>query len=118
MRTLKFALSTDVRSQDTPLLLAQLLVSPSSRDAAWATIKSEWATVEAKVGGFLGMPAVAGALGAYCSAEASADIKAFFDAHPVPEAARTLQQTQERIATCIAVDTRQSPAFTKWLAAQ
>jgi aminopeptidase N len=118
MRTLKFALSPEVRSQDTPLLLAQLLISPSSRDAAWTMIKAEWPTVIAKVGGFLGMPAVAGALGAYCSAEASADIKAFFDAHPVPEAARTLQQTQERIATCIAVDARQSPAFTKWLAAR
>lgn len=41
-----------------------------------------------------------------------------FDAHPVPEAARTLQQSLERIATCVAVDARQSPAFTNWLSAQ
>jgi hypothetical protein len=47
-----------------------------------------------------------------------ADMRAFFAAHPIPEAARTLQQAYERIATCIAIDQRQSPAFGQWLAAQ
>jgi aminopeptidase N len=115
-RTIEFALSDAVRSQDTPLLLGQLLASPGSRDAAWEHIKSNWTAVTNKVGGFLGMPYVATALGAYCSAAKSADVKAFFDAHPAPDAARTLQQTYERIATCVAVDARQSPAFTTWLA--
>jgi aminopeptidase N len=117
-RTLEFALSDRVRTQDTPILLAQLLQSPRSQDATWDYLKSHWDVVAKKVGGFLGMPAIAGSLGAYCSAAKSADIKAFFDAHPTPDAARTLQQTYERIATCMAVDTRQSPAFTKWLAAR
>jgi len=117
-RTIEFALSDEVRTQDTPVLLQQLLGSAGSRDATWEYLKSHWAIVTAKVGGFLGMPAVAGALGSYCSPEKSADIKAFFDAHPAPDAARTLQQTFERIATCVAVDARQSPAFTKWLATQ
>ena len=117
-RTLKFALSAEARSQDTPLLLAQVLVSPSSQDAAWAFLKSEWSAVVGKVGTFQGIPAVANALGAFCSTAKSAEIKDFFDAHPVPEAARTLQQAYERIATCVAVNERQSPAFGKWLAAQ
>ena len=57
-------------------------------------------------------------LGAFCSADRAAEIKAFFAAHPVPEAARALQQALERIATCSAVKARQSPAFSKWLAAR
>jgi len=114
-RTLEFALSDRVRTQDTPVLLSQLLGSPGSRDATWEYLKSHWDVVSKKVGGFLGMPAIAGALGAYCSPEKSDDIKAFFAAHPAPDAARTLQQTYERIATCVAVDQRQSAAFTKWL---
>jgi len=117
-RTIAFALSDEVRTQDTSLLLAQLLGSPGSRDATWSYIKSHWSTVVAKVGSFLGMPTLASALGAYCSGDKSADIKSFFDAHPVPEAARTLRQTYERIATCVAVDARQSAPFTKWLAMQ
>jgi aminopeptidase N len=115
-RTLQFALSADVRTQDTPLLLAQLLVSPWSQDAAWAFVTAQWNAVLGKVGSFRGMPTVANALSAFCSAEKSAEIKAFFAAHPVPEAARTLQQSYERIAACVAVDARQSPAFTRWLA--
>ena len=116
-RTLKFALSDEVRSQDAPLLVAQQLVASSSQDAAWAFVKSEWAAVSGKIKPNA-MPAVANALGAFCSPAMSADIRAFFAAHPVPEAARTLQQTYERIATCAAIDERQSPAFAKWLAAQ
>jgi aminopeptidase N len=115
-RTLKFALSADARTQDTPLHMAQLLVSQSSQDETWAFVKSEWNAVVSKVGSFQGMPAVANAVGAFCSAAKSAEIKAFFDAHPVPEASRTLQQSLERIATCVAIKERQSPAFGKWLA--
>jgi aminopeptidase N len=115
-RTLEFALSDRVRTQDTPLLLSQLLGSRDSQDATWDYLKTHWDVVTRKVGGFLGMPAIAGALSGYCSEAKSADIKAFFAAHPAPDAARTLQQTYERIATCVAVDARQSAAFTTWLA--
>ena len=111
-------LTDGVRAQDTPVLLQQLLSSPGSRDATWEYIKSHWTAVTSKVGGFLGMPAVAGALGGYCSAEKSADIKAFFAKNPVPPAARLLQQSIERIESCVALDQRQSAPFTRWLGAQ
>ena len=52
-----------------------------------------------------------------CSAESSAELKKFFDDHPVPEAARGLAQAHERIASCVAVKERQSAAFAKWLLA-
>jgi puromycin-sensitive aminopeptidase len=41
-RTLSFAMSPQVRSQDTPVLLAMLLASPASQDAAWAFVKDQW----------------------------------------------------------------------------
>ena len=72
----------------------------------------------AKLGTFQGIPNIVGAFGAFCSTERAAEIKAFFAAHPVPEAARALQQALERIETCTAVKARQSPAFGRWLAAQ
>ena len=117
-RTLAFALSNDVRTQDTALVLAQLIGSPRSRQTTWDYLKSHWSEVSAKVGSFQSMPTLAGALGSFCSTEANADVKAFFDAHPIPEVARTLAQSYERMATCVAVDARQSPAFTQWLARQ
>ena len=117
-RTQQFALSTQVRSQDAPLLLAQLLGSPATQDGTWALLKAEWSAITTKLGAFQAIPAVVGGVGAFCSAERAVEIKAFFAAHPVPEAARALQQALERIDNCVAVKTRQSPAFGKWLAAR
>jgi len=112
-RTLKFALHA-ARSQDTPLLLGQLLgVDP---DRAWTFIKANWQALTTKLGTFQGIPAVVSSLGG-CSAESSAEIKTFFTDHPVPEAARGLAQAYERIASCIAVKERQSAPFAKWLLA-
>ena len=117
-RTRQFALSAGVRSQDAPLLFAQLLGSSATQDATWSVVKAEWPALIAKIGTFQGIPSIVGSLGAFCSADRAAEIKAFFAAHPVPEAARALQQALERIATCSAVKARQSPAFSKWLAAR
>lgn len=115
-RTQTFALN-EARSQDTPLMLAQLLGS-DAEGASWTFVKENWPALVKKLGTFQGIPGIINALGAGCSESASAEMKAFFTAHPVPEAARALQQAYERIAACVAVDQRQSPAFTKWLAAQ
>src|SRR4029453_5839388 len=102
-------------SQDTPLLLGQLLGADAG--TAWTFVKDNWTALSAKVGTFQGVPYIANSLGGGCSAASSTEIKKFFDDHPVPEAARALQQASERIAACVAVDQRQSAPFTKWLMA-
>jgi puromycin-sensitive aminopeptidase len=114
-RTLAFALG-DARSQDTPLLLGQLLNADT--DLAWTFVKDNWPVLTAKVGTFQGVPYIVNSLGGGCSAASIAELKKFFADHPVPEAARALQQATERIAACVAVDQRQSTAFAKWLAQQ
>jgi len=115
-RTLHYAISPEVRSQDTPLLLEQMLGTPAAREAAWTFIQQEWAALTAKVGVFQAMPAIVGALGNFCATERAAEIRAFFAAHQVPEAARSLTQALERIETCAAVRERQSAPFRRWLA--
>ena len=117
-RTQQFAVSPDVRSQDAGMLLYQLLGSSTAQDSTWALVKAEWPAIIARLGTFQGVPAIVYGLGAFCSAERGAEIKAFFDAHPVPEAARLLQQSLERIATCTAVKARQAPAFERWVQAR
>jgi aminopeptidase N len=112
-RTLTFALK-EARSQDTPLLLGQLL--GQAPEIAWTFIKANWTSVTDRVGTFQGVPAIVMSLSG-CSTASSTEIKTFFDAHPVPEAARALTQAYERIASCAAVKERQAAAFTRWLAA-
>src|SRR5436190_17882927 len=107
-RTLRFAISSDVRTQDTSTLIASLIGQPSSQDAAWAFVKANWDTLTKTLGVFQGIPRIAGAVGALCSREKKAEVEQFFKEHPVPAAERTLKQAFERIDNCAAVKERQS----------
>ena len=112
-RTLTFALK-DARSQDAPLLLGQLMGTDADR--AWAFVTANWPALMARLGAFQAIPYLVSSIGG-CSAASSAELKRFFDEHPVPEAARALAQAHERIAACVAVKERQSAAFARWLLA-
>jgi aminopeptidase N len=117
-RTLDFALSPAVRTQDTGQLIGGLLGGPWGREAAWAFTKARWSELVAKLGTFQGIPAIVGGLGAFCSAQTAADIRQFFLKNPVPTSNRSLQQGLERIETCAALTARQSAPMTRWLATQ
>jgi aminopeptidase N len=115
-RTLRFAISTDVRTQDTASLIGGLISRTSSQDAAWAFVKENWETLTRTLGIFQGIPRIAGAVGAFCSREKRAEVEQFFKEHPVPAAERTLRQAFERIDSCVAVRDRQASAASSWLA--
>jgi aminopeptidase N len=116
-RTLRFAMSEAVRTQDTGQLIASLLGQPRSREAAWAFVKTQWPTLTQRLGTFQGIPGIVGALGGFCSRDAAADVKQFFTKNPIPAGERTLQQAIERIENCATLVERQSPALTAWIAA-
>lgn len=113
-RTLEFAMSDAVRSQDTPALIAPML-GGANADLTWTFVQEHWDAVTKKLGVFQGVPAIVGGLGAFCSTAKAKEINTFFAAHPVPPAARGLAQAQERIESCAALDARQSAPLTAWL---
>ena len=114
-RTLDFAISPAVRTQDTGTLIAGLLGRAWGRDAAWEFTKANWPTLTQKLGTFQGIPTIIGALSAFCSTEKAGEVRQFFAKNPVPSAERTLQQSLERIENCAALVRRQSPVLTTWL---
>jgi aminopeptidase N len=114
-RTLAFALSDRVRTQDIAQLIAALLAQPGARQAAWHFVKSRWTTLTEKLGTFQGIPAIVSATGNFCSAAEADDVQQFFTKYPVPSANRALRQALERIENCAALAARQSPAFKAWL---
>ena len=116
-RTLNFAISPAVRTQDTGTLIAGLLGQAHSRDAAWAFVQAKWPTLTQKLGTFQGLPDIVGAVGSFCSTEAAAQVKQFFARNPVPSSERTLRQSLERIENCAALVARQSPSLNAWLSA-
>lgn len=114
-RTLRFAISSDVRTQDTATLIGGLLSRTVSQDAAWAFVKENWDMLTKTLGIFQGIPRIAGGVGAFCTREKRAEVEQFFKEHPVPAAERTLRQAFERIDSCVAVKERQAPAASSWL---
>jgi aminopeptidase N len=117
-RGLERALTPQLRSQDTAIYLSRFLFNPAARPRAWAFIKEHWAALEPKVMISLGDVNLTRALGTFCDAQTRDDVKAFFAAHPLPGAARTLTQTVEQIDNCIALRDKQTPAVAAWLAAR
>ena len=115
-QTLQFALSPDVRTQDTATLIGGLIGQPWSREAAWAFVKTNWDKLTNLLGVFQGIPRIAGSMGAFCSRDKEAEVEQFFKEHPVTAAERTLRQAFERIDNCVAVKERQSGAASMWLA--
>jgi aminopeptidase N len=118
-KTMDYIVGPEVRSQDAKLLVASLLQNPDARQLAWPLVRDRWAEVQKKSGDlvFGGNGVVIAALGTFCDTRTRQDVARFFATHKVPDAARTLQQTLERIDECAALTTTQPATLTAWLAA-
>jgi len=113
-RTMRLALSPDVRSQDMRVLVPQVIGGPAG-ERAWEFIKREWTQFSQKADPFQGLPGVIRALGSMCTAERAADVRAFFAANPVPSAERSIRQALERIDTCVAFRATHTGPLVEWL---
>ena len=117
-RALQAALRPDMRSQDTPNYLAGFFSNPTARPRAWAFVKSNWSVLEPKLSFFDANATIVRALSAFCDAGARDDITAFFASHPLADIGMSLDQTVERINSCIDLTSRETQAVSAWLAAR
>jgi aminopeptidase N len=116
-RTLEYAMSPAVRSQDTGTLIGGLLRYPWSQDLAWQFVQAHWQTILRNLGEFQGIPSIVASLGAFCSADRAAEIRTFFEKNPIASSQRAVQQGIERIETCVALKERHAKPLAQWLAA-
>jgi aminopeptidase N len=117
-RTLDLTISPSLRGQDTGGLLSAIFDRPWARDAAWTFVRAHWNELSTRLTTFSGVAVLVEALGNFCSSERANEVRQFFTDHPAPTAARTLEQTIERIQSCAAFRERQAPAFSRWLRGQ
>jgi aminopeptidase N len=115
-RGLNFALTPELRSQDTATFLGSFLSNPVARSRAWAFIKQHWNELGPKTTIAGGDTRLVESLGAFCDARSRDDIKDFFTTHKLPVASRALDQTLERINNCIAMKEKESANVAAWLA--
>jgi len=117
-RALQFSLSPQLRSQDTAIYLGRFFGNEAARSRAWSFLKQHWTELESKIMISFGDVNLVNSLASFCDAGTRDDIKAFFAEHKLPTAARTLDQTIERIDNCTELRDKQTAALTAWLAAR
>jgi len=113
-RTLDFAISPEVRSQDALALITAVMRNPAGRELAWNFIRSQWDAV-AKAGGPFASAEVVGATGRFCDAGLRDQVTEFFSEHKVAAAERTYKQSIERINNCVDFKSQQEPQLASWL---
>jgi aminopeptidase N len=113
-KTLEYATSPEVRAQDAPALLGELLNTPGTAAAAWDHIKTHWDTLQ-RTGMFQGIRRIVRETGSFCDMPTRKDLASFFEAHPVSGNERVAQQALERIDRCIALRDYQSKYLADFL---
>ena len=113
-RTLNFAISPDVRSQDALQLVAVVLENPEGEKLAWDFIRQHWSEIE-KSGGPFASADVVRATRTFCDAGMRDQVTEFFNAHKIEAAERTYRQSMERISNCVDLKSQQQPQLASWL---
>lgn len=113
-RTLDFAISPEVRSQDTMGVIASVLRNPAGQKLAWDFIRQSWPEIE-RAGGPFASAEVVAATSAFCDPTMRDQVEQFFTAHKVAAAERTYKQSIERINDCIDLKAKQQAQLASWL---
>lgn len=113
-RTLDFAVSPDVRSQDALSVISSVLRNPAGQTAAWNFIQTHWDAVQ-KSGGPFASAEIIGATRSFCSAHMRDEVQSFYAAHKIDAAERTYRQSIESINNCVDLKSQQEPQLASWL---
>lgn len=113
MRTLEYAVSDAVRSQDSWALIALELDRRETQDLAWQFVVQHWTEISRKMTVNVGARLVEASAG-FCSVQKRDEVAEFFTAHPVATE-RTLRKSLEAIDSCVHLREAQEPKLRSWL---
>jgi len=113
-RTLEFAISSDVRSQDALRLVSLVMLNPSGETLAWNFVQSHWPQLE-NIGGAFASGEILTSTGTFCDARLKDQVNDFFTAHN-GAGTRTFRQSMEKINECVDLKTQQAAPLASWLA--
>ncbi|PWA30734.1 hypothetical protein CCH79_00009263 [Gambusia affinis] len=98
-KVLSFALSEEVRPQDTVSVIGGVAgSSKQGRKAAWKFVRDNWEELYNRYqGGFLISRLIKLTVDGFAIDKMATEVKSFFESHPAPAAERTVQQCCENI---------------------
>jgi aminopeptidase N/puromycin-sensitive aminopeptidase len=113
-RTLDYAISPDVRSQDALRLISSVIENPAGEKLAWKFVQAHWDAVQ-KAGGPFASAEIVGATDSFCDARMRDQVAGFYAEHKIEAAERTYRQSIERINNCVDLKSQQEPQLASWL---
>jgi len=114
-KTLEFALSSDVRFQNSLGIIASVWHNPDGRYLAWEFVKKSWKLLKERYAGGHYFTRVFAPAGDFTSVKDAEDIENFVKKNPVPEAKRTIAQVLEQIYSNAAWLTRDQEEIENFL---
>ena len=94
-RTIDLALSGEVKTQDAPFLLNRCIANRQNGAMAWEFVRRQWPQLLEKLPDNTIVRMVS-SITTLTTPDLVADVEAFFSEHPIPQAAKTLEQLLER----------------------
>ncbi|MBK5331475.1 MAG: ERAP1-like C-terminal domain-containing protein, partial [Ilumatobacteraceae bacterium] len=94
-RTIDLALSDEVKTQDAPFLLNRCIANRQNGAMAWEFVRRQWPQLLEKFPDNTIVRMVS-SITTLTTPNLVADVEAFFSEHPIPQAAKTLEQLLER----------------------
>ncbi len=99
----EFAMSKNVRIQDTVGIISSVGANPAGRDVWWSFVKRNWQTLVSRYGdGGHTLARLIKAIGASAEEKHLSSFKKFFATHEAPGASRAIEQVLERLEGNIA----------------
>ncbi|KAK3888299.1 hypothetical protein Pcinc_007638 [Petrolisthes cinctipes] len=116
-RVLQFAMSSEVRNQDTVFVIISVAMTAPGRSAAWAFFKKHYQElVDRYEGGYLVTRLIKYITENFTSEDMAREVEAFFKDRQIPGTERTVQQSLETIRLNAAWLNRDQQTIKKYLA--
>jgi aminopeptidase N len=113
-KTLRFALTDAVATQDVAFLLMRLFANPAARERTWAFMVRRWDRIRKRVPPHLCSYLIE-MTPALLTNESKREVAKFFRANPVPTGERALRQALERFDWYKGFRSRAAKDLAKWL---
>jgi puromycin-sensitive aminopeptidase len=114
-RTLISTVSAEVRTQDAPLLVRDLLVGVHSREQAWAFVKEHWDEMERLYPSVSGLARMCEGITALATPVLEADVRQFFALRTVVLGGKILEQYLEQLQVAVRFRERETAALRVYL---
>jgi puromycin-sensitive aminopeptidase len=115
-RTLDASLNGEVRMQDAPFLVRDLLLGIHSRELAWAFVKEHWEEMERLYPSQSGLRRLCEGITGLATATLEADVRSFFARRVVSFGGKTLDQYLEQLRVAVVFREREALSLRTYLA--